>query len=745
MKAAQLNLSLQPRFSTWLAGELRPEVLAKSAISGLLLYVLEIIVVLSFAALIFSGGLAGQLPYALGFIIIGDAVLCAVVAVLGSYPGSIAVEQDAPSAILAVVAAAIAASQPSGTSAAQQFSTVVLMIVGVTMMTGLFFTLLGILKLGGLVRFLPYPVMGGFLAGTGWLLTIGGIGVMANSSIGSDWFLPNSLWHWLPGLGLGIVMLLAVNRLKGPLVLPGAFVGGIALFYVVASLLQISLTRLGSEGWLLGPFPSGSLWRFAVTTETISQANWPLLVNQIPNLAPVALISVIALLLNASGLELVVKQDIDPNRELVAAGLGNMVAGMLGGLVGYHAISLSTLNHNLSGRKRLPGLITALLIGMTVLVGASALTFIPKMTMGALLMYVGLSLLVEWVYQAWFKFPRIDFLIILLILGIIAVRGFLEGIAAGLVLTIIIFVVNYSRISIVKHVLTGTDYRSRVTRSRREQEILEAHGDQIYILKLQGFIFFGTANNLYQRIRERLRQSTLPSVRFLVLDFEQVAGLDSTGLLSFARMLQLIREKDISLLISGASDTIRRQFEEGGLREQPGILRFFPNLDHGIEWCENEIVTSVLAGPEAGSGLQNYLESILPGAENVERLIQHMAKREIAAGEYLVRQGDEPDLIFFVESGEFTAQLEAPGKDPVRLQTVRAGRSIGEIGFYLGVQRTAAVVANEPSVVYCVSRQELERIERTDPKAASMLHRVVVHALGERVAHLARVVDALER
>ncbi len=102
-------------------------------------------------------------------------------------------------------------------------------------------------------------------------------------------------------------------------------------------------------------------------------------------------------------------------------------------------------------------------------------------------------------------------------------------------------------------------------------------------------------------------------------------------------------------------------------------------------------------------------------------------------------------MIFFVESGQLTVQLEAPGQEPVRMETTRGGRSVGELGFYLGIKRTASVVATEPSVVYYMSKHDLQRIERTDPEAASLLHRVVVQVLGERVVHLTRVVDALQR
>ena len=458
MESQQSIPSIQTRFSAWLADELRPERLMKGLATGFMLYLLEIIMIVSFSALIFSGSLEGQLPYGLGFIMIGDAVLLTVVCLLSSYSGSIAVEQDVPNAILALVIAGSMAAMPLTTNPTERFSTVVVMIVGTTVITGLIFLLLGIFKLGGLVRFLPYPVMGGFLAGTGWLLLTGGVGVMVSMPIGMVYLQPDMLFRWLPGLVLGVAMWLAVSRLKSPLLLPVIFAGSVFAFYAVAWVLKIPFARLSAGGWLLGSFSAASLWQFPLKPETLSQVNWPVLLGQIPALAPIAFISVIALLLNANGLELIIKKDINLNHDLVVAGWANLAAGLTGGLVGYHAISLSSLNHTMSGSKRLPGLVTALLITLTVFIGAKLLSYIPKLTLGALLVYLGFSLLVEWVYQSWFKFPRIDFAIILLTLGMIAFRGFPEGIATGLLITVVLFVVRYSRVSVVSHVLSGASY-----------------------------------------------------------------------------------------------------------------------------------------------------------------------------------------------------------------------------------------------------------------------------------------------
>jgi CRP-like cAMP-binding protein len=136
----------------------------------------------------------------------------------------------------------------------------------------------------------------------------------------------------------------------------------------------------------------------------------------------------------------------------------------------------------------------------------------------------------------------------------------------------------------------------------------------------------------------------------------------------------------------------------------------------------------------------------LPGDEcRIEGLMRHLERKDIAAGEYLVRQGDDPEMMYFIESGKVTARLETPGEEPVRLETMGGGRTVGELGFFLGIKRTAAVVADEPSVVYGLSKAMLAQIEKADPEAANTFHRIIVQLLGERTVHLIQAVDALQR
>ena len=713
-----------------------------SLFTAFFIFVLEIIFVVAFTALIYSGELSSQVPRALGFIIIGDAILCAVVAWLGSNPGAIAVEQDAPGAMLSIIAVGMMAVSSGPTS--QQFATVTMMIVTTTLLTSLLLIALGVFKLGGLARFLPYPVIGGFLAGSGWLLVQGGIGIMADIQPGSEWFKWSALKLWVPGFVLGIVIYLASRRIGKPYTIPLILLVVSILFYALSWAMGVSTAELQTGGWLLDSSLTTRGLEFALSQSIVSQVDWSVLLDQVPTLLSIAIISVVGLLLNSSGIELIIKKDIDLDRELVAAGIGNLAAGMAGGLVGFQDISFSALNHVMAGGRRLVGLLAALLIAATIVVGISAILYIPKFVLGSVLIYLGLEFLIEWVYEAWFKFSRMDFFVILTILLTLAVFGVLEGVIAGLILAVFSFVVSYSRVSVVKFAFTGREYHSRVTRAPAEQQVLDTHGNQLYILRLEGFVFFGTANGIFERLREYVRSTAVQEVNYCLFDFSKVTGIDATGMLSFERMMQWSQEQRITLVFAGLAEEMRKQLIRENLSSLDEKLKFFTDADHGIEWCENQIIAENLLNLHIEKDIIEQLNTILLDG-NVEKLIPYLKRREYPAGEYLIREGDTADFIYFIQSGQVTAQLESPGKHPVRLETIHSGRTVGEIGFFLGIRRTASVLANQDSVVYSLSKEDLESMDVRDPEAANIFHRLSVILLSQRVMHLTSTVRALER
>ena len=142
--------------------------------------------------------------------------------------------------------------------------------------------------------------------------------------------------------------------------------------------------------------------------------------------------------------------------------------------------------------------------------------------------------------------------------------------------------------------------------------------------------------------------------------------------------------------------------------------------------------------------MEAQLPPSLAEQADIVAVIRSMQRREVGAGEQLMCQGDASTELFVLESGQVTAWLEQAGRAPVRLETMQGGRMVGEVGFFLGTRRTASVVADRPSVVYVMNQREWTQLARTRPEAAHALTTLVLHLMGQRVAHLTQVVEAMQ-
>jgi SulP family sulfate permease len=517
---------------------------------GLVVGALEAMLAVSFAALVFAGPLSGELGAGVGLALVSAIVILVVVGLRSSLPGAVAAVQDSTAAILALVAAQIASEASAGGH--EVFLTAVAAIALTTVAAGVFLLAIGLLGLGNLIRFVPYPVVGGFLAGTGWLLAKGAIGVLSGTSLSlatlGDVLKPDALARWAPGLALAVTVLVLARRFDHFLVIPGLIVASVALFYGLLAVTGTTVSEAEAGGWLLGPFPDAALWK-PWTLEALGRADWSAVFAQLPNMATVVLVGVVALLLNTSGIELAVNRDLDLNRELRAAGVGNVIAGLGGGMVGFQSPSLSTLAYR-AGAGRAVGLVAAGACALA-LFGGSSLSLLPRVVVGGLLLFLGLSFLLEWIYRGWFRLPRADYVVVLLIVAVIAVFGFLPGVGVGLVVAVTLFVVDYSRTDVVKHALTASSYRSTVERDEQQ-------------LGLQGFLFFGTANSLLEKIRTRAFDAARAPLSFLLLDFRRVTGLDSSAVIAFIKAHRLSDAQGFAVGVSSVSDRVRTQLERGG-------------------------------------------------------------------------------------------------------------------------------------------------------------------------------------
>ena len=725
-----------------------PERILPGLTAGVVVGLITIIMEISLASLLFSGDLSGYLTRGIGFLLFGSMVVLVIGSLTSQMAGIIVVPEDTPIVLLTIVAAGISLSMPAAASSGDLFITVVAAIVITSILVGLAFLVMGVFKLGRLIRYIPAPVFGGFLSGIGWLLVLGSLEVMVDIPIGmgstGPLLSPEVIARWVPGTLFAVILLLGLRRFRHFLLMPAIILCGVGIFYLVLMLSGSTLSEAGTNGWLLGPFPRGGLWKF-ISFSDLGHVSWSSIWSQIGSISVIALVSTFSLLLNVSGLELITHSDLNLNHELKVAGAANIVSSFVGSPPSFHTLSFSALSEKLGAKTRATGLFAALLCGLVLVYGTSLLSFFPKPVVGGLLMFLGLSLLIEWLYDGWFRLSKTDYTLIVIILICVVTIGFMKGVGVGILIAAVLFITNYSRISVVRQALNGKTFRSNVDRPAEERKYLKDWGDRLHILRLQGFLFFGTAHALFEEVKTRINDKSLKPPRYLVFDLNRVTGLDGSAEIAFVKILYLARENAVELVFTDMSDHFRSQIERvAGQVPDETKVRFFTDLDHGIEWCEEQLLTSGEAKlSKTSRPLNILLQSIFEDNAQVTRMMMYMEKKETEDGSVIVRQSEAARHLYMIEVGEFTAQLERPGREPVRLRTMRAGTVFGEIGMYLDIPRSVSVVSAGPGSIYSLSSDSLQEMERADPDMALKFQTYIIRILSERLTDLNRTLDSL--
>ena len=729
-----------------LSSEFEPKKLLPSLMAGLVIGIIATNLTISFTALIYSGELIAYLPMGISLALFSLAVISIISALSSSLPGIISGPRSSPAAILGLGTAVIASSLAGKVSPDEIFLSVVAMVAFTSILAGVFFLLLGQFNLGNLVRFLPYPVIGGFLAGIGLLLVRGSLRVLTGASFHfadmAVFFQSEIFFKWFSGFLFALFVFFTTRKVKHFLVMPGILLGAIAFFYLILAVSGTSVAEAGAKGWLLGPFPESGGWKL-LTFSAFSQANWGAIFAQKSVIFTVLILSAIATLLQVTGIELAVGQDMDLNKELKSAGWANLFSGLSGGMRGDPAPSMSILVDKMGAKSRLVGIFVAVFAGIILMVGMTMLSFLPKPIVGGLNMYIGFSFLTKWLYDGWKKFPKSDYAIVVLIFGVIGAVGFLQGVGVGLVAAMILFVVNYSRGKVVRHAMSAQSYRSNVERPRLYQQLIQQKGHWLYIAELQGFVFFGLANQLLEQVREKMDAGRL-SPRYVLIDFRFVTGIDSSAALSFTKMKQLAKRKNIILIFTHLSEKIHKQLEIDLLSSgENTIWRIFSDLERGVAWCEDQMIETFESVGFAvkPKTLVEQLEESLPKSVPPEELLKYFEQEEVEKGFFLIQQGDSPKGLFFIESGEVTVLLELASGEKVRIRTAGEGTVIGELGMYLNTPATAFVVTEKPSVIYSLFAEKLCEMEEKDPEVATAFHRFIARLLAERLVDNTRALE----
>lgn len=175
---------------------------------------------------------------------------------------------------------------------------------------------------------------------------------------------------------------------------------------------------------------------------------------------------------------------------------------------------------------------------------------------------------------------------------------FVLGILVGILLACVSFVLQTSQVSAIRGSLPGTVANSTVRRHPIQHRFLQEAGRQIYVMKLAGYLFFGTIVGVEKKIRELLADSfQIQSIRFLVLDLHNVDGIDFSAAEAFTRINRILKSKDVKIIICGISveGNVGKSLCNVGLfdaDDSEDKVPYFASLNSALEYCENYLLKS---------------------------------------------------------------------------------------------------------------------------------------------------------
>jgi SulP family sulfate permease len=695
---------------------------------------------MSLGTMIFSADLARYAELGVPTALVSCVVTALVIALTSSMRANIGGPDSNATAFLVGVAAGVASSvRANGGSPSTILLTVLIAIALCSVVTGIILYAIGSSKRSRSLQFLPYPVMGGFLAGTGYLLLAGAFRVMTGEA--PQWnTLPALLMHlhwlaWVPAVIVGGLLTILWRLWNHAAVLPLTLAFGIALFYLLLHVAGVSIDDARQTGLLLPHVPLHAIQLPELhlgASLAHGAIDWSAIGAHLPETLVVTSVSAITILMNSTALGAETGEDVDLNREMRAAGIANIASGMLGGMVGYQSFNRSLLNVRAGATSRMAGVSASLACLVVLAISPDLVALFPVPILVGLQFFMGLRLLIQWLFIAYGRLNWHEYLLVPVILGVVAFYGVVAGVVVGVIAACVMFALLYGRVSCVRMEFDASTRTSNVERSIEATQRLHELGPQVCGACLQGFLFFGTANSILQRMRERLAARGAASVRFVVLDFAATNGMDASVSISFVKLRQMCASNNADLVLTALPA------RSHDLLVKTGTLNLrihqFATLDAGLEWVEGRLLST--HAHELTSGGDDFEATLAPhfSPQALDTLMACLEVRDLEAGQALFRRGEAGDAMYLVERGRVTVSLPLADGRSIRLRSFGPGTIVGEMAVYTQKARSADVFAEGTARVRRLSLAALRTLEQNDPVTAQQFHRFVVKVMASRLA-----------
>ncbi len=619
----------------------------------------------------------------------------------------------------APAAAVLAALAIGFTSQGMTPESALLLLALIGLLAGAMQIGLGLAGIGRLIKYIPYPVVSGYLSGVG-LIIIGSqvpkwLGAPTGTSLLQALTQPK-LWA-LPSIVVGTVVILAM--LLTPRLTKAIPAAILALLAGIATYLTLGWfnpellitdgnpllvgTLANSEGSLAASIGQNLNSLKALDFSSVLQV-------LVPALTLAVLLS-IDTLKTCLVIDAMTNSSHESNRELIGQGLGNIASSLVGGIPGAGTMGASLINVSSGGTTKLAGLMAGVFSLAAFLLLAPLIAWVPVGALAAILIVIGVRMIDTHSLTFFFSAStRIDFFVILTVILVAVLGNLITASGVGVALAIILFIREQTRSSVVRNRIEGNEILTKRARSPEDIEHIERDGSDVVVFELQGSLFFGTASQLHAALEPETGKR-----KYVILNMRRVQSLDVTATHVLEQIKDRLEENNAYLVFCDIPKGLPSGLKMKRFLKETGVVRpsnkafAFRQLDDALEWLdaqEQASTGSVNADRQLELRAMPFLAGCMPDA--LTALEAAVETRHIKAGKRIFKAGNTCDELFIIRRGTVKLMVPLRKKESYHLATCGPGELIGDMGFIESAQHAIDALAISDCEVYVLQRERFE-------------------------------------
>ena len=455
-------------------------------------------------------------------------------------------------------------------------------LIVATLMAGILLILLGVFKLGAIIKFIPYPIIVGFTSGIAVTILTTQIADIFGLNFGGEKVPGDFIGKWMIYVRhfdtvnwwnavvsiLSIIIIAITPRFSKKI--PGSLIAIIVVtigVYVLKTYAGIdSIDTIGDRFTIKSELPEAA----------IPTLNWEAIKDLFPVAITIAVLGAIESLLSATVADGVTGDKHDSNTELIAQGTANLITPLFGGIPATGAIARTMTNINNGGKTPVAGIIHAIVLLLILLFLMPLAQYIPMACLAGVLVIVSYNMS-EWrTFKALLKNPKSDVTVLLITFFLTIIFDLTIAIEVGLVIACILFmrrVMETTEISVIKDEIDPND---ELDIAVCEEHLIIPAGVEVY--EINGPYFFGIATKFEETMAQL---GDRPKVR--IIRMRKVPFIDSTGIHNLTSLCKMSQKEKITIVLSGVNEKVHKTLEKSGFYELLGKQNICPNINVALD------------------------------------------------------------------------------------------------------------------------------------------------------------------